>query len=60
MPLNNHGSLEETRTFLRNAQTFLGCEILSLMDFLKEKGLLYKYLGYKNPAGPTEEDELPF
>lgn len=55
-----HGSLEETRMFLRDAQTFLGCEILSLMGFLKEKGLLYEYLRYKNPADQAEEEELPF
>ena len=54
-----HGSLEETRRFLRDAQTFLGCEALSLVDFLKEKGLLYEYLRYKNPTDQVEE-ELPF
>ena len=54
------GSLEETRKFLRDAQTFLGCEILTLMDFLKEKGLLYEYLRYKDPAYQTGEEELPF
>ncbi len=46
----DHGSLEETRKFLRDVQTFLGCEILTLMDFLKEKGLLYEYLRYKDPV----------
>lgn len=56
----DHGSLEETRKFLRDAQTFLGCEILTLMDFLKEKGLLYEYLRYKDPAYQTGEEELPF
>lgn len=56
----DHGSLEETRKFLRDAQTFLGCEILPLMDFLKEKGLLYEYLRYKDPAYQTGEEELPF
>lgn len=54
------GSLEETRKFLRNVQTFLGCEILTLTDFLKEKGLLYEYLRYKDPAYQTGEKELPF
>ena len=54
------GSLEETRNFLRDAQTFLGCEILSLIDFLKEKGLLYEYLRWKDPAYQTGEEELPF
>lgn len=56
----DHGSLEETRKFLRDAQTFLGCEILTLMDFLKEKGLLYEYLRYKDPTYQTGEEELPF
>lgn len=56
----DHGSLEETRNFLRDAQTFLGCEILTLMDFMKEKGLLYEYLRYKDPAYQTKEGELPF
>ena len=56
----DHGSLKETRKFLREAQTFLGCEILTLMDFLKENGLLYEYLRYKDPAYQTEEEELPF
>lgn len=56
----DHGSLEETRKFLRDVQTFLGCEILTLMDFLKEKGLLYEYLRYKDPAHQAGEEELPF
>lgn len=56
----DHGSLEETRKFLRDAQSFLGCEILTLMDFLKEKGLLYEYLRYKDPACQTGEEEPPF
>lgn len=56
----DHGSLDETRKFLRDAQTFLGCEILTLMDFLKEKGLLYEYLRYKDPTYQTGEGELPF
>ena len=56
----DHGSLEETRKFLRDTQTFLGCEILTLMNFLKEKGLLYEYLRYKDPAYQTGEEELPF
>lgn len=56
----DHGSLEETRKFLRDAQTFLGCEILTLMDFLKGNGLLYEYLRYKAPAYQTREDEQPF
>ena len=56
----DHGSLEETRKFLRDAQTFLGCEILTLMDFLKEKGLLYEYLRYKDPAYQPGEGERPF
>lgn len=56
----DHGSLEETRKFLRDAQTFLGCEILTLMDFLKGKGLLYEYLRYKDPAYQIGEEELPF
>ena len=56
----DHGSLEETRKFLRDAQTFLGCELLTLMDFLKEKGLLYEYLRYKDPAYQTGEGKLPF
>ena len=46
----DHGSLEETRKFLRDVQTFLGCEVLTLMDFLKEKGLLYEYPSYKDPV----------
>ena len=56
------GSLEETRKFLRDAQSFLGCEILALMGFLKEKGLLYEYLRYKYKAHACqiEEEELPF
>ena len=56
------GSLEETRKFLRDAQSFLGCEILALMVFLKEKGLLYEYLRYKYKAHACqiEEEELPF
>lgn len=56
----DHGSLKETRKFLRDAQTFLGCEILTLREFLKEKGLLYEYLRYKDSASLTEEEELPF
>ena len=56
----DRGSLEETRKFLRDTQTFLGCEILTLMNFLKEKGLLYEYLRYKDPACQTGEEELPF
>ena len=55
-----HGSFEETKKFLRDAQSFLGCEILTLIDFLKEKGLLYEYLRYKHPEPLTEEEELPF
>lgn len=55
----DHGSLEETRKFLRDTQTFLGYEILTLMDFLKEKGLLYEYLRYKDPAYQAET-EFPF
>ena len=55
-----HGSLEETRKFLRDAQTFLGCEIITLVDFLKGKGLLYEYLRYKDPPCQTGEEELPF
>mgnify|MGYP001059436923 CR=1 FL=1 len=55
-----HGSFEETKKFLRDAQTFLGCEILTLMDFLREKGLLYAYLHYKYPERLTGEEELPF
>lgn len=57
---SDHGSLEETKKFLRDAQTFLGCEILTLIDFLKERGLLYAYLQYKYPEPLTEEEELPF
>lgn len=57
---SSHGSFEETRKFLRDAQSYLGCEILTLMDFLKEKGLFYEYLRYKNPESLTEEEELPF
>ena len=57
---SDHGSLEETKKFLRDAQTFLGCEILTLIDFLKERGLLYAYLRYKYPEPLTEEEELPF
>jgi len=30
------------------------------MDFLKEKGLVYEYLRYKDPAYQTGEEELPF
>ena len=56
----DHGSLDETRKFLRDAQSFLGCEILTLIDFLKEKGLLYEYLRYKDPAYETGKEELPF
>ena len=54
-----HGSLEETRKFLREAQIFLGCEVLALMEFLKEKGLLYEYLRNKAPVNQMGE-ELPF
>lgn len=57
---SDHGSFEETKKFLRDAQSYLGCEILTLMDFLKEKGLFYEYLRYKNPGSLTEEEELPF
>ena len=57
---SDHGSLDETKKFLRDAQTFLGCEILTLIDFLKERGLLYAYLRYKYPEPPTEEEELLF
>ena len=56
----DHGSLEETKKFLWDAQTFLGCEILTLVDFLKEKGFLYEYLRYKYAEPLTEEEELPF
>ena len=56
----DHGSFDETKKFLWDAQTFLGCEILTLIDFLKEKGLLYAYLEYKYPESLTEEEELPF
>lgn len=56
----DHGSFDETKKFLRDAQTFLGCEILTLVDFLKEKGLLYAYLRYKYAEPQTREDELPF
>lgn len=56
----DRGSLEETRKFLRDTQAFLGCEILTLMNFLKEKGLLYEYLRYKDPAYQTGEEKLPF
>ena len=56
----DHGSFEETKKFLRDAQTFLGCEILTLIGFLKERGLLYAYLRYKYPEPLTEEEELPF
>lgn len=55
----DHGSLEETRKYLRDAQTFLGCEILALTEFLKEKGLLYEYLCHNGSADHAEE-ELPF
>lgn len=55
----DHGSLEETRKFLRDAQTFLGCEVLALMEFLEEKGLLYEYLRNKAPVNQMDE-ELPF
>lgn len=57
---SDHGSFEETKKFLRDAQTFLGCEILTLIEFLKERGLLYAYLRYKYPEPLTEEEELPF
>lgn len=57
---SDHGSFEETKKFLRDAQTFLGCEILTLMDFLNEKGLLYAYLHYKNPESLTDEEDIPF
>lgn len=56
----DHGSLEETRKFLRDAQAFRGCEILTLMDFLKEQGMLYEYLRYKDSACQAGEEELPF
>lgn len=56
----DHGSFDETKKFLRDAQTFLGCEILTLIDFLKERGLLYEYLRYKYPESLTEGEELPF
>ena len=46
---SDHGSFEETKKYLRDAQTFLGCEILTLIDFLKERELLYAYLRYKYP-----------
>ena len=51
------GSLAETKKYLRDVQSYLGCEILTVMDFLKERGLLYEYIRYKN-AGT--EEELPF
>lgn len=54
-----HGSLEETKKFLREAQTFLGNEILVLVDFLKKRGLLYEYLRYRSFTLEEEED-LPF
>ena len=57
---SDHGSFEETKKYLRDAQTFLGCEILTLIDFLKERDLLYAYLRYKYPEPLTEEEELPF
>lgn len=57
---SDHGSFEETKKFLRDAQTFLGYEILTLINFLKERGLLYTYLQYKYPDPLTEEEELPF
>ena len=57
---SGHGSFEETKKYLRDAQTFLGCEILTLIDFLKERGLLYAYLRYKYPEPLTGEEELPF
>ena len=57
---SDHGSFEETKKYLRDAQTFLGCEILTLIDFLKERELLYAYLRYKYPEPLTEEEELPF
>lgn len=57
---SDHGSFEETKKFLRDAQTFLGCEILTLIDFLKERGLLYAYLRYKYPEPLAESEELPF
>ena len=41
-------------------QAFLGCEILALIDFLNERGLLYAYLRYKYSEPLTEEEELPF
>lgn len=56
----DHGSLEETMKFLRNARTFLSCEILTLREFLEEKGLLYEYLQYKDSTFQTGEEELPF
>ena len=52
-------SWKETKKFLRDAQTFLGCEILTLRDFLKEKGLLYEYLRYKDPSYQAQT-EPPF
>lgn len=55
-----HRSLKETRKYLLDAQTFLGCEILTLMEFLKERGLLYEYLRYKDPTYQTGGEELPF
>ena len=55
----DHGSLEETRKFLRDAQTFPGCEVPTIMVFLKEKGLLYEYLRCIGSVDQSE-DELPF
>lgn len=55
----NHGTLEDTRKFLWDAQTFLGCEILTLVDFLREQGLWNAYLRYKYPAS-FRKGESPF
>lgn len=53
----NTGSPAETKKYLRDVQSYLGCEILTAMGFLKKRGLLYEYIRYKN-AGT--EGNLPF
>ena len=62
LTLDGYGKERVGRIILRDAQSFLGCEILALMGFLKEKGLLYEYLRYKYKAHACqiEEEELPF
>lgn len=57
---SDHGSFEETKKYLRDAQTFLGCEILALLDFLRVKNLLRDYMRYRFFVSPKERDGSPF